>query len=161
MRLAAMHDGTAADNQVFSLFSQRNCSLLKSERWRVFLLIATVSSVIAAAFAIVGAWPILPFAGLELAALYVAFRGMDRRSGDYERLTIDGDRLLLESRCLGQVKKYEWNRLWAKVVVEKQNAGLRLALRYHGREIEFGTYLSDEARAAAARELRAYLRNTR
>ena len=153
-----MHDGSAADNQVFSLFAKRNCSLEWAERWRAFWLIASISVIIAGAFAAFGAWLILPFAGLEIGALYLAFRLLDRRASDYERLTIDGDRLVVEQKRQGRVTRFEGNRLWAQVVVRRQSERVELALRYRGREIEFGTFLSDEARSSAARSLQEQLR---
>ena len=153
-----MHDGSAADNQVFSLFAKRNCSLEWAERWRAFWLIASISVIIAGAFAAFGAWLILPFAGLEIGALYLAFRLLDRRANDYERLTIDGDRLVVEQKRQGRVTRFEGNRLWAQVVVRRQSERVELALRYRGREIEFGTFLSDEARSSAARSLQEQLR---
>ena len=153
-----MHDGSAADNQVFSLFAKRNCSLGWAERWRAFWLIASISAIIASAFAAFGAWLILPFAGLEIGALYLAFRVLDRRANDYERLTIDGDRLVVEQKRQGRLMRFEGNRLWAQVVVRRQSERVELALRYRGREIEFGTFLSDEARSTAARSLQEQLR---
>jgi uncharacterized membrane protein len=158
MQLSAMHDGSAADNQVYSLFAKRNCALQRGERWRAFWLIASISAIIAAAFAMVGAWLILPFAGLEVGALYLAFRLLDRRADDYERLTIDGDTLVVEQRQQGRVTRFEGNRLWTQVVVQRQNAKVHVTLRYHGKEIEFGTYLSDETRSDAARRLQERLR---
>lgn len=156
-----MHHGSAADNQVFSLFARRNCSLDWAERWRAFWLIAFVSAIIACAFAAAGAWLILPFAGLEVGALFLAFRLLDRRANDYERLTIDGDRLVVEQRQQGRLSRFEGNRLWTQVVVRRQSARVEIALRYHGREIEFGTFLSDEARSRAARSLQEQLRSKR
>ena len=86
--VSAMQDGSAANNEIFSLTLRRNCSLNETERWSAFWLAALVSALIALAFAAVGAWPILPFAGLEVAALYVAFRCMSRDAGDYEQVII-------------------------------------------------------------------------
>ena len=38
---------------------------------------------IGAGFAVLGAWMVLPFAGLETIALAIAFFAMARRAGDY------------------------------------------------------------------------------
>ena len=105
-----------------------------------------------------GAWLILPFAGLEVGALYLAFRVLDRRANDYEFLTIDGDRLVVEQKKQGRLTRFEGNRLWAQVVVRRQCERVEFAVRYHGREIEFGTFLSDEARSHAAQSLQEQLR---
>lgn len=153
-----MHAGSAAHNQGFSLIVRRNSSLRRTERWCAYAVIAFVSVLIAVSFAAFGAWFILPFAGLELAGLYLAFRSIEQRDGDYECVTIAGDRLTVERRVRGRVDRFECNRLWAQVVVRNYLGGCQLALRSQGREIEFGTYLSDVARQEAARRLRDQLR---
>jgi len=156
-----MQDGTAADNQEFSLIARRNCSLQEAGRRRAFWLIVFVSAIIAAGFAAAGAWLVLPFAGFELLALWAAFRCHALEADDYERVTIRGDRMLLESRTRGRVERHEWNRYWTQVVVRDGSSGCRVALRSHGREIEFGRCLSGDARRDAARQLRDQLRMQR
>ena len=153
-----MQDGSAAEHQIFSLIAKRNCSLDDVERGRAFWFIALLSGAIAVGFASIGVWLILPFAGLELAGLYIAFRSFARAAGDYERVTIRGDSLVVESRSRGRVRRFESNRHWTQVVVRNDVGGCQLALRSLGREIEFGTHLSDVARRDAARQLRDRLR---
>ena len=153
-----MQDGSAADHPVYSLTARRNCSLQEAERWRAFWLVALVSGLIAVAFASVGAWPILPFAGLELVALYVAFRRFSRDADDYERVTIQGDRLIVESNTRGRVHRFESNRYWTQILIRKDVWSCQVVVRSHGREIEFGSLLGDEARMQAARQLKDLLR---
>lgn len=153
-----MQDGSAADHPVFSLIAKRNCSMQSAERWRAFGLVGGTSALIAAGFASIGAWPILPFAGLEVIVLFAAFRRFGRDADDYERVTLEGDRLLVESYTRGRVRRFESNRYWTQVVVREDVRRCRVALRSHGREIEFGTLLSDGARLAAARQLQDLLR---
>ncbi len=153
-----MQDGSAADQPVFSLIAKRNCSLQDAERWRAFWLVAGTSAMIASGFASIGAWPILPFAGLEVVVLFLAFRRFGRDADDYERVTLDGDRLIVESYSRGRVQRFESNRYWTQVVIHKDAWSCRVALRSHGREIEFGTLLGDGARLAAARQLQDQLR---
>ena len=139
--------------------ARRNNSLSSSGRRLVFAFILTVSFGIAAAFSMVlGAWPILPFAGVEMAVLYVAFRYIDRHAGDYERITIRGDSVAVEVRDGTDIASFELSRYWAQVVCE--HAGARLALRSHGREIEVGRHLCDEQRLEMARGLARELRRT-
>ena len=45
-----------------------------------------MSFAIRVAFALYGAWPILPFVGLEVAALAAAFHVNGRHATDYERI---------------------------------------------------------------------------
>ena len=98
-----------------------------------------------------GAWLILPFAGLEMLVLYLAFRYVDRHAADYERITIDGDRVEVESFEGGRRRRHEFNRRWAQVVVGGD--GERVALRSHGRELEIGRFVGAERRLEIAREL--------
>lgn len=156
--ISAMQDGSAANNEIFSLILRRNCSLQHAGRRRAFWLAALVSALIALVFAAVGAWPILPFAGLELAALYVALRRFYREADDYEQVIIQGDRLLVECHMKGCVRRFDANRFWTQVIVRESSGGRQVTLRCHGREIEFGTFLSERARLDAARELRDQLR---
>jgi len=153
-----MHDGSAPDDPVFSLVAKRNCSLQNAERWRVFWFLALVSGLIAVSFAALGAWLILPFAGLELAALYAALRQFERGCADYERIRLHGDHLLVECSMRGRSRRFESNRRWTQVVVIRSPRICYVALRAHGREIEVGRLLGDEERLAAARRLQELLR---
>jgi uncharacterized membrane protein len=146
--------GNAAD---YVYTARRNNSLSSAGRRLVFAFILTVSFGIAVGFSVVfGAWPIMPFAGIEMAVLYVAFRYVDRHAGDYERITIRGDSVAVEVREGTDVAHFELNRCWAQVVCEQE--GARLALRSHGREIEVGRHLCDEQRLEMARGLARELR---
>ena len=137
--------------------ARRNNSLSSSGRRLVFVFILAVSLGIAAVFSLAfGAWPIMPFAGLEMTVLYFAFRYMDRHAADYERVTVRGGSIAVEVREGTQVNRLELSRYWAKIVCDQDRA--RLALRSHGREIEVGRHLCEEQRLAMARELRRELR---
>jgi uncharacterized membrane protein len=137
--------------------ARRNNSLSSSGRLLVFGFILTVSLGIATGFfLILGAWPILPYAGMEMGLLYLAFRYMDRHAADYERITIRGSSVAIEVHEGARVSRLELNRHWAKVVCEPD--GRRLALRSHGREIELGRHLCEERRLAMAQDLRRELR---
>ena len=99
---------TDAENAgAYTLTAKRNNSLSTSGRYLVFGFIFVVSFGISLAFAVIGAWLILPFAGLEMLVLFLAFRYIDRRSDDYERLTLSGDKLLLERVERGMLGQFE------------------------------------------------------
>ncbi len=128
-------------------FNARGCGL-------VFGGLAGFTLVVAVVFAALGAWLILPFAGLEAMALYLAFNWVTRHANDSESLLIRGDVVALAVRDETQVRRYEFNRLWARVVVDQRARSLRLALRSHGREVEVGRYLDADGRQVLARELK-------
>jgi len=146
--------GEAAE---YVYIARRNNSLSSSGRLLAFGFILAVSLGIAAGFSLIlGAWPILPFAGLEMAVLYLAFRYMDCHAADYERITIRGSEVAIEVHEGKHLTHLELNRHWAQIVCEAD--GSRLALRSHGREIEVGRHLCVEQRLDMARELRRELR---
>lgn len=60
----------------------RHCSISPQGLALVFAALAFLSLGIATAFAALGAWLILPFAGLEVAALCAAFLVTARRAGN-------------------------------------------------------------------------------
>ena len=110
----------------FSLVARRNNSLSSTGRLLVFAFIFVVSVGIAAAFAYFGAWLILPFAGLEMLVLYLAFRYIERHAADCELIEIDGDRLALRSHG----REFEIGR----TLSDAQRLELAQALRHRLRD---------------------------
>lgn len=153
-----MQDGSADDCQTVVLNAKRNRSLSSAELRKAFWLVAFVSLAVASAWSVMGAWLILPFAGLEVGALYIAFRSWSCRADDYEKVIIRGDRLLVECQTMGRMRCFDANRHWTQVIVRDGVHGRQVTLRSHGREIEFGTFLSEGARMEAVRKLRDHLR---
>ena len=140
----------------FRRIARRNNSLSSTGRLLVFVFIFVVSVGIAAAFAVFGAWLVLPFAGLEMLVLYLAFRYIERHARDYELIEIDGDRVKVERFEGGSTRTEAFSRYWAQVVVSRD--GSRLALRSHGRELEIGHTMSDAQRLELAQALKRRLR---
>jgi uncharacterized membrane protein len=140
----------------FERVARRNNSLSSTGRLLVFGFLFIVSVGIACAFAALGAWLILPFAGIEMLGLYWAFRIIDRHAADYERIAIAGDRVRVELYEAGCAQTHEFNRCWARVAASPD--GGRVALRSHGREVEIGRHRNDDERLELARELGYQLR---
>jgi uncharacterized membrane protein len=155
---ARVHSVEASPATDFVSVARPNRSLSRAGRALFLASIFAVSMGIAAAFAAFGAWPILPFAGIEMLALGLAFLYLERRSGDYERLAVEGDLIVLERCEAGVTSRHEMNRLWARLV---EREGARLALRYGGRELEIGRFLDEAQRAALARGLARHVRVAR
>jgi uncharacterized membrane protein len=139
----------------FRQVARRNNSLSSTGRLLVFVFLFAVSVGIAAAFAYFGAWLILPFAGLEMLVLYLAFRCIERHARDYELIEIGGDRVTVEQFEAGNTRSEAFSRYWARVVVSQN--GSRLALRSHGHELEIGRSLSDAQRLELAHALKRRL----
>ena len=151
----------AEDPRSFVLVARRNNSLSPSGRRLVLGSLSVIALAISLAFALHGAWLILPFAGAELAVVYLAFRVMAQHAGDFESISISGDRVLIERWVRGRVDRFEFSRYWARVVFEPAAPGRGevLALRSHGRQVAFGRHLTQEQRREAARALKQELRH--
>ncbi|MDE2585423.1 MAG: DUF2244 domain-containing protein [Betaproteobacteria bacterium] len=101
--------------------------------------------------------------GLGLGGSVGVWRHLQRHAGDYERLTLCQDRLILERHGPRRDERVEVNSLWVQMVAPPEpGGGFRyLALRFGGKEIPFGCYLNAEERAQVGREIRALLANLR
>jgi uncharacterized membrane protein len=147
-----MEEGLGVRTAEYVHIGRRNNSLSRSGRLLALCYLGGVSLGIALGFGLVlGAWPLLPFAGLEVLVLCLAFAQVARHAGDYERVVIGGDRVKVEVVDGKSVRCFELNRHWAQVVRDPQEG--RLALRSHGRELEIGRHLCTEQRVLLAGEL--------
>lgn len=141
----------------FAFVSRRNNSLTARGCIFVFGSLAALSLVIAAGFSFFGAWLIAPFAGLELVVLALVLRCVWRGAGDFERVTIEGDQVVLERLEESELRRFVFNRYWAQLVLSTGNRDTRVALRSHGREVEVGRYVGEDRRRALVLELRRHL----
>jgi uncharacterized membrane protein len=146
-----------SESPVYSLHVSRRPSASPRIQRIAFGVLAVATGVITSGFLFVGAWMVVPFAGVELAALYLAFRWQARHAHDFERIQIEGDRLVVESQRGAQSSRLEFNRCWAQVVIEGSPAACRVKVRSHGREVVIGSGLGHVERYAAAQRLRREL----
>lgn len=138
--------------------ARRNCSI--SPQWLLvsFAVVASVSLLIGVGFASQGAWLILPFAGIELLALAIAFVCYARHAADYERISIGIGEIAVEV-CDGDCMRcHRFARAWVRLVVQDAQHGPRLALKAHEKEVEIGRHLSRSDRQKLADELGRRLR---
>jgi len=105
-----------------------------------------------------GAWPVLPYAGLEILVLWLGFRWIAGHDGDYERISVTGSELRQETQIRKQVKRRMWNRHWSVVLWRIRGCRVELRVRSHGREVEIGRMMMDEDRSRLAERLRVLVR---
>jgi uncharacterized membrane protein len=141
-------------NAGFSLILKRNCSISPAGLAGVFLALAFVVLAIGAAFAIAGAWLVLPFAGLEMLLLGAAYLLYARHAADYERIVLDSGRLTVEVAEAEKTSRYEMEARRARVCLEEE----RVVLRGAREQLELGRYLDADTRARFAAELQKRLR---
>ena len=143
----------------FSLLLKRNCSISPAGLLWVYGLIAAVTLGIAAVFAALGAWVILPFAGIEVVALGIAFALNGRHAADYERIELGAGSLTVEVCESDSVRRHEFSPARASVMVAGAGRGMRVMLESPGHSLEIGRHLHEQARLELAGELKRRLRN--
>ena len=139
---------------------RRNNSLSRLNSVKLLVVLATVALIVAVAFVHVGAWLVLPFAGLELLAFAYAFYLLNLHADDFETITIDNDKVVIEQRIYKASIKSEFNRYWAQVNIRRQASGVSgLFIGSHGKEVEFGRgFINEEQRVSLAKELKLILK---
>lgn len=162
-----MHDAAAslrstdrADAETeFSLTSRRHDAIGPRGRWWLFASLCALSFGFALMFAALGAWLVLPYSALEMAVLFWALHRFERRVADWERISVCGDRVIVESEQRGVRSRRVFNRQWLRVELEERGFGRppTLALRYAGQRTAFGEALPAGARARLTRDLRRVL----
>ncbi len=136
-----------------------NASLSGRQAVWVMALMATVSLSIGTFFAVQGLWPILPFAGLELAALGAALAVVLKRNRYREVLSFTDETIRIEIGMIGQeiAANIELSRTRTRVLLESgphRNSPNRLLLSDAGRRVEIARCLTDEEREQLARRVR-------
>jgi len=120
-----------------------------------------LSFLFGAVFAAHGLWLILPFAGLELVAVAIAFVCYGRRAADYERITLAENHVTIE-RVEG-VRAVSWRfaAAWARVEVEEAERSwadrVRVFIVARGERVEIGRHLPAPRRRLLAQEIFAAL----
>lgn len=139
--------------------SHPNHSLSVSGAQLLFFIAAVVASVIALAFTLLGAWPVIPFTGIELAILLWALRRCEKHADDFERITLEAGRLTVETRKGALIERHEFHPYWAQVqyIRTADQQDQRLQIRSHGKAVEIGILLAEEQKTALAKELKQAL----
>lgn len=152
-----MTDGASGSAQVadLTIITRPNCSLSETGRLLFFCVMLLLSVAIAVGFALIGAWLIFPFAGLEMAGLGWALYYISCHTGDYECIVVSGDRVLVETRSYKSVEKVEFQRHWVKVIVQPPlgHGRCRIWVRASGKEVELGRFVDDDGRMALSRQI--------
>jgi uncharacterized membrane protein len=121
--------------------------------------ISALSLLIAGFFTLQGFWPVLPFAGLELAAVAAALWVSLRRNRYREVVSFEAGRIAVRCGMVGDGAslQVDWPRSSTRVMLEKglyRNDPTRLLLSNSGRRLELARCLTDEERARLAKRLR-------
>ena len=149
VRLGQQQDG------VWQWSLRRRCAVSPAQLASVFLLLGTVSLMVAGFFWMQGATLIMPFAVLELLALGTAFVVHARHATDGEHVVLRGEQLVVECERAGVVRRCAFDR--GRVRLRADPARSLIELRAGGQSVEIGRHLRSDLRPVLLRELRTAL----
>lgn len=162
-----MVEATNPESGSVPLFSARitpNASLGRAGFAAVIGVLALVSFAAGAMFVARGAWPVLPFLGLDVLLVWIAFRAYRHKSKAYEEIRLTADELLVRRVSAGgAAQEFRFNPYWLRVTREvvKDEGLVRVALTSHGRSFVVAHYLSPPERERFAHALESALGEAR
>ncbi len=115
-------------------------------------------------FAAIGAWPVLPFLGLDVLALVYAFHLNYRGARAYEEISVTPYAVQVRQvDAKGRARHWRADTLFTRLVVAKDIEGeiTALSLASRGQEVPVGLHLPLPDRASFAASLTAALRQGR
>lgn len=126
-------------------------------------VIAGVSFCAGLAFYLSGAWPIVGFLGLDVLAIYWAFRANYRSGRQFETLELtDGTLKVARVSPAGKVQRWQFQPYWLRVEMDDPpRHASQLTLSSHGRRLVIGRFLSPPERLEVAMALRQALARLR
>lgn len=132
----------------------------QSLTWRqvqiFYLSMVGICAGIGTGFALLGFWPVLPFAGAELLVLGAALYLTALRTDRSEVVSVHPRTIAVERGRRMPEERWELPRAWTQVRLLRPRIGWypsKLVLRAHGRDVEVGVFLTEEERRHLAQYL--------
>lgn len=152
-----MHpDSARCQRSVFAAVIRPHRSL-PPDAFRLVMALCCLAALAAGLpFVVLGFWPVAGFLGLDLAALYIAFRVSYRRGEAFEEVELTPLELLFRRVShRGERREWRFNPLWTRLSREHDDAfGLqRLLLTSRGETVLIARDLSPDERESLAAEL--------
>jgi uncharacterized membrane protein len=150
--------------EIFSALLTPHRSLNRTGFLVVMAFVSVISFAAGLAFLLMGAWPVLGFFGLDLLAIYWAFRVNFRRAGASEEILVTPSELRVRRVShRGHVVEFVLNPLWVQLDREiHAEFGIeRLYLVSRGRRFAVASFLGPDEKASFAKALAEALRAAR
>ncbi len=151
-----MSEADPADPVLFATRLRPHRSLTQRQFHGLLLAIAGISAVATLPFVIMGAWPVAGFMGLDVLAVYVAFKASFRAARAYEDVEVTSIQLTLakvDSR--GLRAEWRFNPSWVRL--ERQDhvefGTQRLDLVARANRVEVAGFLGPDAKGRFADDL--------
>ena len=153
-------DLEAAEPTLFSAHLTPHRSLNRTGFLLVMAAISVASFAAGIACLMIGAWPVLGFLGLDVLAIYVAFKINFRSAKAYEEILVTPSELRLRRVShRGHVMEFAFNPLWVQLdqVIHEEFGVERLFLVSKGRRVALASFLGPDEKASFAKALLAAL----
>jgi uncharacterized membrane protein len=157
-------DPETAEPELFAALLTPHRSLNRTGFVVVMAFLSVVSFATGVAFLMMGAWPVFGFLGLDVLAIYVAFRVNFRRARACEQISVTPSALRLRRVShRGHVVEWVFNPLWVRLDREADDEyGLEhLYLTSRGKRVAIGSFLSPDEKASFSNALIAALNAAR
>jgi uncharacterized membrane protein len=154
------HDQT----ELFSARLTPHRSLNRTGFLVVMAFVSVVSFTAGVAFLLMGAWPVLGFFGLDVLAIYWAFRISFRDAKASEEIRMTPSELYVRRIShRGHMVEFKFNPLWVQLdrKIHAEFGIERLYLVSKGRRIGVGSFLGADEKASFANALTAALQAAR
>ncbi len=131
--------------------------------WILMSAICAVSFAAGIYFYVHGAWPVVGFLGLDVLAIYWAFRASYRSGQLMETVELTRDKLTVRRLMPGgRLYQWEFQPYWLNVDLDEPiEHASQIRLRSHGRSLVIGSYLPPDERKEVADALRRALARQR
>ena len=145
------NDFDAAEPKLFNALLRPHRALSRKGFLVLMAFVSVISFGAGMAFLWMGAWPVLGFFGLDVLAIYAAFRIYDQRAKATEEITVTPSEIRVRRvDPRGRVAEWAFNPLWVQVDrVEHAEFGIELLfLVSRGRRVSIARFLGAEEKAS-------------
>ena len=157
-------DPEPAEPELFSALLTPHRSLNRTGFLVLMTFLSVVSFAAGLAFLLMGAWPVFGFFGLDVLAIYWAFRVNFRRAAATEEISVTTSELRVRRVShRGHVVEWVLNPLWVQLdqKIHPEFGIEKLYLVSKGRRVAIAGFLGAEEKASFAKTLTAALQAAR
>lgn len=151
------HPEDAPEPVLFSALLTPHRSLNRTGFVLVMAFLSAISFAAGVAFLLMGAWPVFGFFGLDVLAIYWAFKVNYRRARASEEISVTPSELRVRRIShRGHVLEWKLNPLWVQLdQISHEEFGIeKLYLVSRGRRVSIGSFLGPGEKARFSKSLR-------
>jgi uncharacterized membrane protein len=126
--------------------------------------LGTISLAVGSTFFLLGAWPVPGFLGLDVLAVFLAFRLNYRAGRTAEEIRVSRERLIVRrTSAAGETSVTDLNPYWTRLEIQRHPSfGVTgLSIASHGRSLPIGAFLGPGERETLASALSLALAEAR